>query len=51
MWLLLIYVFYNSFLLFYATVIFFADAGLKQLTTVRNADTGLTFFRHSGIYL
>jgi hypothetical protein len=28
-----------------------ADAGLKQLITGRNVDGGLTFFRHSGIFL
>jgi hypothetical protein len=28
-----------------------ADAGLRQLDTSSNADAGLTFFRHSGIYL
>jgi hypothetical protein len=27
-----------------------ANAGLKQLTTERNADAGLTFFWHSSIY-
>jgi hypothetical protein len=27
------------------------DAGLKQLTTGRNADVGLTFFRHPGIFI
>jgi hypothetical protein len=25
------------------------DAGLKKLTTGRNADAGITFFRYSGI--
>ncbi len=27
-----------------------ADAGLRQLTTGRNADVGITFLRHSGIH-
>jgi hypothetical protein len=26
------------------------DAGLTQMITGQNADAGLTFFRHSGIY-
>jgi hypothetical protein len=28
-----------------------ADTGLKQLTTGRNADAGLNFILHSGIYI
>ena len=27
-----------------------ADAGLRELTIRRNADAGLTFLHHSGIY-
>jgi hypothetical protein len=28
-----------------------ADAGLKKLTAGKNADAGLAFLRHSGIYI